>query len=120
MKIVVCGSPRFSNMLYEVREALERRNYEVLLTDQWGDKRICKSNGFDAVYVANPGFQGIDGYIDDYTLNNITQAHSEGVPIFLMKAPSEHDSKRERLFAMRPVVVGRDWDSLDRLVRARR
>jgi hypothetical protein len=74
-------------------------------------KKIDRSH---AIYVANYDSKGLEGYVGGSSFMEMTKAFDRGIPIFLLKDIPNLISYREELLAMQPVVVGEDWNKLDR------
>ncbi|MGD0728795.1 MAG: hypothetical protein ABR981_01845 [Candidatus Micrarchaeaceae archaeon] len=131
MKITLCSSAKFFDKLYKIKEELEKRGYEVflpsmqdfhhleetalakiqydLIRDHF--RKIDKSN---AIYVANYDKNGIEGYIGGGALLEMGKAFDKEIPIFLMKDIPRQISYREELIALKPIVIGENWELLDK------
>ncbi len=79
-----------------------------LIKDHFG--KIDKS---DAIYVANYDKNEIEGYIGGSAFLEMGKAFDRGIPIFLMKDVPNQLSYREELIALRPIVIGENWKTLD-------
>jgi len=133
MIITLCSGAKFFDCLIPIKNALKSRGYNVLLTSMVDYHHLEETALFkiqhdlirdhfrkidvsDAIYVANCDSKGIGGYIGGGCFMEMTKAFDKGIPIFLMKDVPNMISYREELLAMQPVVVGEDWDKLDRLL----
>ncbi len=136
MKITLCSSAKFFDKLYQIKEELEKREYEVflpsmqdfhhleetalakihydLIRDHFG--KIDKS---DAIYVANYDKNGIEGYIGGNVFLEMGKAFDKGIPIFLIKDVPKQVSYREELIALKPIVVGESWEMIDKNLRGK-
>lgn len=79
-----------------------------LLKDHF--KKISKS---DAVYIANFDKNGIAGYIGGSNLLEMGKAFDKGISIFLMN-PVPVISYNAEILAMQPIVIGTDWETLEK------
>lgn len=135
MEITLCSSAAFFENLWGIKKALEERGHEVFLPSMkdysyLGEdskakvqfdlirehfKKIEKS---DAVFVANYTKNGIQGYIGGNTFLEMGVAFFKGIPIFLLNEVPKQISYRDELIALKPTVVGKDWDKFDRILKA--
>jgi len=128
--ITLCASDRFLNILPTIEGALVRRGFKVFpsslmarhhsneatpmemyfdfLMDQF--RNIERS---DAIYVANFDKDKIGRCIGGSNFLAMGNAFFRNVPIFLMFPPPVIGYRRE-ILAMRPIVIGMDWDELER------
>ena len=65
---------------------------------------------------------GIKGYIGGNTLIEIGMAFDRKIPIFLMNEIPDDEipdgvNYREEIVAMEPIIIGQDWDRLDKFLR---
>jgi len=132
-RITLCSSASFFDRLPGINDELSKRGYEVLLPsmmDYHGmeedsltkiqfdlmrahSKKIDRS---DAVYVANFEKKGIPGYIGGNTFLEMGKAFDKNIPIFLREEIPSNIGYREELLAMKPVVIGEDWDKIKRIL----
>lgn len=134
MKITLCSSVRFFDRLWDIKKALEERGHEVFLPSMKDfhhfeenslakiqhdliRKHFERIGRSDAVFVANFEKEGVKGYIGGNSFLEMGKAFDKRIPIFLLNDVPEQSSYREELVALKPVVVGRDWDKLDRLLK---
>ena len=68
----------------------------------------------DAILVLNIDKKGIKNYIGGNTFLEMGKAFDKGIPIFLLNNIPEKIMYREELIAMQPIVVGTDWDFLEK------
>lgn len=133
MKITLCASAKFFDKLYEVKKALEYRGYDVLLPSMIDYHNLRenalakihydlikdhfqKINESDAIYIANYDKNGVKGYIGGNSFLEMGKAFDKGIPIFLMNEIPEELLYREEILAMRPIVIGTNWDTLDKIL----
>lgn len=134
MKITLCSSAKFYERLYGIKNSLEERSYEVFLPSMVDYhyleedalakiqhdlilghfRKIEESN---AVYIANYEKNGIAGYIGGNTFLEMGMAFYKRIPIFLLNNIPNKISYREELLALKPIVVGEDWDKLDNILK---
>ncbi len=134
MKITLCSSASHFDRLYTIKESLEKIGHLVFLPsmiDYHGLEETAllkiqnnlirdhfnKIEQSDALYVANYDKNGINGYIGGSAFLEMGKAFDKGVPIFLMNEIPRNISYREEILALMPVVIGEDFDSLERLVK---
>ncbi|MDE1866039.1 MAG: hypothetical protein KGH94_05390 [Candidatus Micrarchaeota archaeon] len=130
-KITLCSSARFFDRLYIIKEALERNGHEVFLPSMQNfhhleetalakihynlmKDHLEKINRSDAIYVANYDKDGVKGYIGGSAFLEMGKAFDKGIPIFLMNDAPKNVSFREEVLAMQPIVIGENWEKLDR------
>lgn len=134
MKITLCSSAKFFERLWGIKSSLEVRRYEVLLPSMRDHHHLSedalakiqhdlilehfgKIDQSHAVYVANYEKNGIAGYIGGNSFLEMGLAAYKKIPIFLLNEIPRELSYREELIALKPIVVGQDWDKLDDLLR---
>lgn len=134
MKITLCSSAKFFETLWNIKKSLEERGYEVLLPSMkdfhhLGEDSLAKiqcdliNEHFQkidqshAVYVANYDKNGIAGYIGGNSFLEMGLAFYRKIPIFLLNDIPQQVSYREELIALKPLVVGEDWDRLDDILK---
>ncbi len=134
MKIVLCSSAKFFERLWDIKKSLEERGYEVLLPSMKDyhnleedslakiqndliDEHFRKIDQSQAVYVANYDKNGIVGYIGGNSFLEMGLAFYRKIPIFLLEEIPRQVSYREELIALKPIVVGEDWDKLDDILK---
>lgn len=133
MKITLCSSAEFFEKLWDIKNSLEKRGYEVLLPsmkdfhhleedslakiqyDLINDhfKKIEQSG---AIYIANYEKNGIAGYIGGNSFLEMGLAFYRKILIFLLNDIPQV-SYREEMIALQPIVVGEDWDKLDDILK---
>ncbi|MCX6800879.1 MAG: hypothetical protein NTZ73_01705 [Candidatus Diapherotrites archaeon] len=136
MKITLCSSYRFFDKLYAIKKALEERGYEVFLPSmrdyhhleetalakiQYNliKNHFRKVDKSDAIYVANYDKDGVKGYIGGNSFLEMGKAFDKGIPIFLMNEIPTQSPYREELIALMPIVIGEDWDLMNKLLKKR-
>jgi hypothetical protein len=68
-----------------------------------------------AIYVANYEKNGIPGYIGGNSFLEMGLAYYRKIPIFLLNdIPAI--SYKDELIALKPIIVGEDWDALDKFL----
>jgi len=130
MKITLCSSAKFFEKLWDIKKSLEEIGHEVLLPSMkdfhhLGEDSLAKIQ-YDliyehfqkidqshAVYVANYDKNGIAGYIGGNSFLEMGLAFYRKIPIFLLNDIPQQVSYREELIALKPVVVGENWNKLD-------
>jgi len=143
MKITLCSSATFFDKLYSIKKALEEKGHTILLPSMTDFHSLKGSEGesafakihhnlirghfkkikeSDAIYVANYDKNGIKGYIGGNTLIEIGMAFDRKIPIFLMNEIPDDEipdgvNYREEIVAMEPIIIGQDWDRLDKFLR---
>ena len=134
MKITVCASARFFEKLRDIKMSLERLEYTVFLPSMVDCRHLeetapakihyglmrghfNKIDQSDAIYAANYPKDGIEGHIGGSCFLEMGKAFDRGIPIFLITDIPQRSSYREELPTLQPVVVGEDWNKLDRLLR---
>ena len=130
MKITLCSSAKFFEKLWDIKKSLEEIGHEVLLPSMkvfhhLGEDSLAKiqydliNEHFQkidqahAVYVANYDKNGIAGYIGGNSFLEMGLAFYRKIPIFLLNDIPQQVSYREELIALKPVVVGENWNKLD-------
>jgi hypothetical protein len=130
MRITLCSSAGFFDKLYAIKDALERRGYEVFLPSMRNfhhleetalakiqhdliREHFRKIDNSDAIYVANYDKNGREGHIGGGVFLEMGKAFDRSIPIFLMKEVPRESSYREEMIALKPIVVGEDWEMLD-------
>jgi len=128
MRITLCSSTAFFDRLLDIKKDLEARCHQVhlpsmkdfkvedsiakiqydLISDHF--RKIADS---DAIYVANYDKNGITGYIGGNTFLEMGLAFYRKIPIFLMKEIPHQMNYRDELIALKPILVGKDWEALD-------
>ena len=126
----MCSSAKFFGRLYKIKESLEKEGHEVLLPSMRDfhhleetalaeihhdliREHFRKIDKSDAIYVANYDKDGMGGYIGGSVFLEIGKAFDRGIPIFLMNAVPQQAVYREELLAMRPIVIGENWERLE-------
>ena len=134
MKITLCSSAKFFDKLWDIKKSLEEKGYEVLLPSMedfhhLGEDSLAKIqcdlitehfNKIDqsqAIYVANYEKNGVAGYIGGNTFLEMGLAFYKKIPIFLMNDIPQQISYREELVALKPIVVGENWDKLESILK---
>lgn len=134
MKITLCSSAKFFEMLWGIKKSIEEIGYEVLLPSmidfhylqedslakiQHGliNDHFQKIDQSCAIYVANYCKNEIAGYIGGNSLLEMGLAFYRKIPILLLNEIPQHISYREELLALQPIVVGEDWGRLDRIIK---
>jgi len=134
MKITLCSSAKFFENLWDIKKSLEEIGHEVLLPSMkdfhhLGEDSLAKiqydliSEHFQkidqshAVYVANYDKNGIRGYIGGNSFLEMGLAFYRKIPIFLLNDIPQQVSYREELIALKPIVVGEDWNKLDDILK---
>jgi len=130
MKITLCSSAKFFEKLWDIKKSLEEIGHEVLLPSMkdfhhLGEDSLAKiqydliNEHFQkidqshAVYVANYDKNGIAEYIGGNSFLEMGLAFYRKIPIFLLNDIPQQVSYREELIALKPVVVGENWNKLD-------
>ena len=130
MKITLCSSAKFFEKLWDIKKSLEEIGHEVLLPSMkdfllLGEDSLAKIqydlinehfqkiDQSQAVYVANYDKNGIEGYIGGNFFLEMGLAFYRKIPIFLLNDIPQQVSYREELIALKPIVVGEDWNKLD-------
>lgn len=133
MKIALCSSSKFFDKLWSIKKALEKRGHKVLLPSMKDFSHLVEDskakihfnlikNHFkkidesEAIYIANYKKNGIKGYIGGNTFLEMGKAFDKGMPIFLMDDIPSVNYKDE-LIAMQPIIIGKDWDKLDKTLK---
>jgi len=133
VKITLCLSARFFDKLRDIQRSLEQRGHAVFLPSMvdyhhleetalakihYGlmKDHFQKIDQSDVIYVANYQKNGIEGYIGGSCFLEMGKAFDRGIPIFLLNDIPQQSSYREELLALQPVVVGENWDTLERLL----
>lgn len=136
MKITLCSSAQFFEKLWKIQKELEERGYEVLLPSMidfhhLAEDALAKIQGdlitehfrkierSDAILVVNYEKKGIKGYIGGNTFLEMGLAAYREIPIFLVNSIPEHVSYREELLALKPIVIGENWDTLATVLKER-
>lgn len=134
MKITLCSSAKFFERLWVIKASLEERGYEVLLPSRRDYHHLSedalakiqynliiehfgKIDQSHAVYVANYDKNRIPGYIGGNSFLEMGLAAYRNIPVFLLNEVPREVSYREELIALKPIVVGENWDRLDDLLR---
>lgn len=134
MIITLCSKAKFFDRLYKVKAGIESKGHEVLLPSMVDyhnleeaaflkihhdliRDHLRKIDGSHAIYVANYYSRGIEGYIDGSSLLGMGKAFDKGIPIFLLNEVSNMINYKKEILAMQPIVVGTDWDKLDKFLR---
>ena len=133
INITLCSSAKFFDRLWDIEKALKAKGYGVFLPSMKDYhsghedshakiqydlirehfKKIDKSH---AIYVANYDKNGIEGYIGGNSFLEMGKAFDKGIPIFLLNyIPGV--SYREEIIAMSPIVIGEDWERLDKILK---
>lgn len=135
MKITLCSSSSFFDQLNNVRIVLENRGHIIFFPHVWvwnGKseeeisnvqhdliKRHFKNiNESDAIFVANYEKNGVSGYIGGNVLLEMGKAFDKGIPIFLMYDVPRDVKYREELLALKPIVIGENWEKLDMVIKS--
>ena len=134
MKITLCSNAKFFEKLWNIKKSLQEKGYEVLLPSMKDfhhlnedslakiqydliNEHFQKIDQSHAVYVANYDKNGIVGYIGGNSFLEIGLAFYRKIPIFLLNDIPQQVSYREELIALKPIVVGEDWDKLDDILK---
>jgi len=134
MKITLCSSANFFEKLWDIKKSLEEIGHEVLLPSMkdfhhLGEDSLAKiqydliNEHFQkidqshAVYVANYDKNGIVGYIGGNSFLEMGLAFYRKIPIFLLNEIPQQVSYREELIALKPIVVGENWNKLDDILK---
>lgn len=132
MKIALCSSVKFFDKLEGIKAELEKRGFEVFLPsmndfNSVGEdsqnkihhdlirEHFRKIDKSDAIYVANYDKNGIEGHIGGNCFLEMGKAFDKEIPIFLMKEHPKDVSYKDELIALKPIIVGEDWDKLKEL-----
>jgi hypothetical protein len=130
MKIVICSSATFYPKLGAIKSGMEAHDHEVILPDMrdyhhLGEEELARVHGdlirehfrriegAGALYVANYAKNEIPGYIGGSVLIEMGKAFDCGIPIFLMN-PIPNLPYREEILAMTPIVVGENWERMQK------
>lgn len=130
-KITLCSSAKFFGNLLAIKGALEKRGHEVFLPSMQDFHHLeetalaklsydlikdhfAKIGKSDAIYVANFDKNGIQGYIGGNCFLEMGKAFDMGIPIFVMNELPKEVSYRAELLALQPIVIGENWEELDR------
>ncbi len=130
MKIVICSSATFYPKLGAIKSSMEAHGHKVILPDMQdhhhlGEEELARIHGdlfrehfrkiagAEALYVANYAKNEVPGYIGGSVLIEMGKAFDCGVPIFLMN-PVLNLPYREEILAMAPVVVGENWERMQK------
>ncbi len=133
MKITLCASATHFDKLENIKKSLEKQGHKVFLPSikdfhhldkdslakvQYDliNKHFQKIDKSDAIYVANYDKNEIPGYIGGSSFLEMGLAFYKKIPIFLLNNIPEEVSYKEELIAMKPFVVGKDWDKLDKIL----
>ncbi len=131
--ITLCSSATFFGKLPQIKDALASRGHEVLLPSMQDyhelkeqalakivndliRKHFAKIEKSDAIYVANYEKKEIAGYIGGNTFLEMGKAFDVNIPIFLANELPMQISYREELLAMKPVIVGQDWEKMENCI----
>ncbi|MCC7552260.1 hypothetical protein KO317_01175 [Candidatus Micrarchaeota archaeon] len=134
MKITLCSSAKFFDKLPEIKKALEETGYEVLLPSMVDhhhleetaltkkmhgliEDHFSKIDESDAIFVANFDKNGIKNYIGGSAFMEMALAFHNKIPIFLLNEVPKDLNYREELIALQPIVIGKDWDKLDKILK---
>ena len=134
MKITLCSSAKFFENLWDIKKSLEEIGHEVLLPSMKDfhhldedslakvqydliNEHFQKIDQSQAVYVANYDKNGIAGYIGGNSFLEMGLAFYRKIPIFLLNDIPQQVSYREELIALKPIVVGEDWNKLDDILK---
>ena len=134
MKITLCSSAKFFEKLWDIKKSLEEIGHEVLLPSMKDfhhldedslakvqydliNEHFQKIDQSQAVYVANYDKNGIAGYIGGNSFLEMGLAFYRKIPIFLLNDIPQQVSYREELIALKPIVVGEDWNKLDDILK---
>jgi len=131
-KITLCSSSSFFDKLAIIKEELVARNHEVFSPHVWDYSQKSKDeialvqhdlikkhfkniDNSDAIYVANFDKNGIKNYIGGNTFIEIGKAFDCGIPIFLMNEIPDMPYTEE-LRAMKPIIIGNDWNKMEEIL----
>jgi hypothetical protein len=134
MKITLCSSAKFFDNLWDIKKSLEELGHEVLLPSMKDfhhlredslakiqydliNEHFRKIDQSHAVYVANYDKNSIAGYIGGNSFLEMGLAFYRKIPIFLLNNIPQQISYREELIALKPIVVGEDWNKLDNILK---
>lgn len=134
MKITLCSSAKFFDKLPEIKKELEEKGYEILLPSMVDYHHLeedaltklmfdlirdhfSKIDQSDAIFVANFDKNGIEGYIGGSVFLEMGVAFHNKIPIFLLQDIPKELNYREELIALQPIVIGKDWDKLDKILK---
>jgi len=129
--ITVCASASFYERIPLIEQVLTKRGHKVLMpsmTNYHGlpEDELAKIHfdlikehfrnidESDAIYVANYDKRGIAGYIGGNCFLEIGKAFDRGIPIFLMQDIPKTIGYREELLAMRPILIGANWELMEK------
>lgn len=130
--ITLCSSALFFPNLYPIKSYIENEGYNVLLPSMKDyhdleEKALAKiqndliSEHFrkidesDAIYIANFNKNDIKGYIGGNTFLEMGHAFYRKIPIFLMKDIPKV-SYKEEILAMKPIVIGKDYGLIKKII----
>ncbi len=131
MRITLCSSAKFFDRLNTIRKELESRGYEIFFPHIWDwsgksedeirkvqhdliKDHFKKIEESDAVFVANYEKNGVYGYIGGNVFLEMGKAFDKGIPIFLLNDIPKESSYREELLALQPIVIGENWEKLEK------
>jgi len=133
-KIALCSSSKFFDKLPEIKKELSQQGYFVYLPSMKDfhhnkedalskiqnnliKEHFWKIDQSDAVYVANFTKNKIKGYIGGNVLLEMGKAFDRDIPIFLKYDFSKELSYKEEILAMQPIVIGRDWPNMNKIIK---
>ena len=125
MKITICGSMAFAEMMTKIADQLHAAGhetevpniaegvaYDVQQKKEFIDEHFGKIDGSDAVLIVNETKGGVEHYIGGNTLMEITYAYAQGSDVFLLN-PIPEVSYADEIRAMQPVVLDGDVTRID-------
>lgn len=132
MKIIICGSMKFSSDMLIAKADLESRGHEVTvpqgmelfltgeIDSETADTKIAndyiryyydKISAGDAILVLNKTKNDVEHYIGGNTLMELGFAHVNNKKIFLLN-PIPQMSYTDEIEAVQPVVINEDFSKI--------
>ena len=125
MIITICSSAKFYDKIPKIKRELEDLGHQVLtpsLEFSRQDAKLKIENDLimkhfkkielcDAVYITNYNTNEVKGYIGGNTLMEMGLAYYLGKNIFMLNEIPKMPYTDE-IIAVKPIVIGTDWDKL--------
>jgi len=125
MIITICSSAKFYDKIPKIKRELEDLGHQVLtpsLEFSRQDAKLKIENDLimkhfkkielcDAVYITNYNANEVKGYIGGNTLMEMGLAYYLGKNIFMLNEIPKMPYTDE-IIAVKPIVIGTDWDKL--------